>query len=86
VIDAAFAGAWELPAIGAVTAAAAVLIRPDGHVAWTGDGTDRGLAEALALGSERPAGDPEKHALGEGRGRLHFSDKTTRQNTDADST
>ena len=34
-------GAWELPAIGAVTAPAAVLIRPDGHVAWVGDGSPR---------------------------------------------
>ncbi|MBJ7457529.1 MAG: hypothetical protein JHC74_15865, partial [Thermoleophilia bacterium] len=46
-IDARHAGAWELPVIGPVTAPAAVLIRPDGHVAWVGDGTDRGLADAL---------------------------------------
>ncbi|HTL34988.1 MAG TPA: hypothetical protein VL326_17785 [Kofleriaceae bacterium] len=25
----------------------AVLIRPDGHVAWVGDGTDAGLHDAL---------------------------------------
>ena len=30
-----------------LSAPAAVLIRPDGHVAWTGDGSDRGLYEAL---------------------------------------
>ena len=41
------AGAWALPVIGAVPAPAAVLIRPDGHVAWVGDGSDRGLREAL---------------------------------------
>ena len=46
-IDARYAGAWELPVLGAVTAPAAVLIRPDGHVAWVGDGTDQGLRDAL---------------------------------------
>jgi 3-(3-hydroxy-phenyl)propionate hydroxylase len=33
--------------IGAVTAPTAALIRPDGHVAWVGEGGDRGLADAL---------------------------------------
>ena len=47
-IDAEYAGPWELPALGAVTAPTAVLIRPDGHVAWVGDITqERGLADAL---------------------------------------
>jgi 2-polyprenyl-6-methoxyphenol hydroxylase-like FAD-dependent oxidoreductase len=46
-IDATYGGAWELPAIGTVSASKAVLVRPDGHVAWVGDGTDRGLADAL---------------------------------------
>ena len=41
-------GGWELPVIGAVDAPAAVLVRPDGHVAWVGDGTDAGLTDALA--------------------------------------
>lgn len=42
-------GPWELPVFGAVAAPAAVLIRPDGHVAWVSDGTDRGLREALTV-------------------------------------
>jgi 3-(3-hydroxy-phenyl)propionate hydroxylase len=46
-IDARYAGPWELPAIGAVTAPTAVLVRPDGYVAWVGDLTQVGLADAL---------------------------------------
>ncbi len=47
LIDAEYDGAWELPALGPVTAPTAVLIRPDGYVAWVGDPTDLGLADAL---------------------------------------
>ena len=47
VVDAGYDGPWELPVLGEVTAPAAVLIRPDGYVAWVGDGGRRGLAEAL---------------------------------------
>ncbi|RAV01380.1 hypothetical protein DQP56_07790 [Mycolicibacter senuensis] len=39
--------AWDLPAVGTVAAPDAALIRPDGHVAWVGDGTAEGLHEAL---------------------------------------
>lgn len=46
-VAAAAAADWELPVIGRVSAPAAVLIRPDGHVAWVGDGTDAGLRDAL---------------------------------------
>jgi hypothetical protein len=46
-IDAEYAGEWELPVLGRVEAPAAVLIRPDGYVAWVGDGTDAGLRDAL---------------------------------------
>jgi 3-(3-hydroxy-phenyl)propionate hydroxylase len=46
-VDARYAGAWELPVLGAVAAPNAVLIRPDGYVAWVGDGTDHGLRDAL---------------------------------------
>jgi 3-(3-hydroxy-phenyl)propionate hydroxylase len=47
LIDAEYAGTWELPVIGAVAAPTAVLVRPDGYVAWVGDGTDVGLTDAL---------------------------------------
>ena len=47
LIDAEHVGTWELPALGAVTAPTAVLIRPDGYVAWVGDPTQLGLADAL---------------------------------------
>jgi hypothetical protein len=47
LIDAEYDGLWELPVLGGVTAPAAVLIRPDGYVAWVSDGTDSGLREAL---------------------------------------
>ena len=47
LIDADYVGLWELPVLGAVAAPTAVLIRPDGHVAWVGDGTDTGLRDAL---------------------------------------
>jgi 3-(3-hydroxy-phenyl)propionate hydroxylase len=46
-VDARCDGPWELPVIGAVTAPDAVLIRPDGYVAWVGDRTQRGLSDAL---------------------------------------
>jgi 3-(3-hydroxy-phenyl)propionate hydroxylase len=47
LVDASYDGAWELPVIGAVSAPEAVLIRPDGHVAWVGEGTQSGLEDAL---------------------------------------
>lgn len=47
-VDATFEGAVELPVIGAVPLPSAVLIRPDGHVAWVGNGTCDGLGEALS--------------------------------------
>jgi 3-(3-hydroxy-phenyl)propionate hydroxylase len=48
-VDAEYAGGWELPVLGEVLAPPAVLIRPDGYVAWVGDGTPRGLSDALQL-------------------------------------
>ena len=41
-------GPWELPALGRVTPPRAVLVRPDGYVAWVGDGSASGLTGALA--------------------------------------
>lgn len=49
LVDASYEGKWELPVLGVVSAPTAVLIRPDGYVAWVGDGTDAGLADALAM-------------------------------------
>ena len=54
-IDARYGGTWELPAIGAVSAPSAVLIRPDGYVAWVGELTQLGLADALATWFGPPA-------------------------------
>jgi 2-polyprenyl-6-methoxyphenol hydroxylase-like FAD-dependent oxidoreductase len=46
-VAARHAGAWELPVLGAVSAPTAVLVRPDGYVAWLGEGSAAGLTEAL---------------------------------------
>lgn len=55
MVDAKYVGAWELPAIGVVTAPAAVLVRPDGYVGWVGEGTLVGLADALTRWFGSPA-------------------------------
>jgi hypothetical protein len=55
LIDAECAGIWELPALGAVPAPTAVLIRPDGYVAWVGDLTQLGFADALTTWFGPPA-------------------------------
>ena len=47
LVDAQFAGKWELPALGVVPAPTAVLIRPDGHVAWVGGHAREALNDAL---------------------------------------
>jgi len=54
-IDAKYDGPWELPALGTVTAPAAVLIRPDGYVAWVGDGDQARLADTLTTWFGPPA-------------------------------
>jgi 2-polyprenyl-6-methoxyphenol hydroxylase-like FAD-dependent oxidoreductase len=57
LVDAEHDGVWELPVIGEVAPPPAVLIRPDGHVAWTGELTDPGLPRALTtwFGAATPA-------------------------------
>jgi hypothetical protein len=55
LIDAKYVGTWELPALGEVAAPTAVLIRPDGYVAWVGDLTQPGLADALTTWFGPPA-------------------------------
>ncbi|MCU1677632.1 MAG: yhjG2 [Frankiales bacterium] len=62
-IDAHYDGGWELPVVGTVPAPSAVLIRPDGHLAWVGEGTDAGLRDALTtwFGS-RPRDARTQHA------------------------
>ena len=58
LVDATYDGVWNPPALGTVSAPAAVLVRPDGYVAWIGDGTDRGLATALSTWFGPPATAP----------------------------
>jgi 2-polyprenyl-6-methoxyphenol hydroxylase-like FAD-dependent oxidoreductase len=55
LVDAEYKGAWELPALGPVTPPTAVLIRPDGYVAWVGEGSQLGLADALTTWFGPPA-------------------------------
>ncbi|MGY4574367.1 FAD-dependent monooxygenase [Bradyrhizobium sp. USDA 3256] len=47
LVDTEYRGAWELPAHGTVSAPTAVLVRPDGYVAWVGERTQAGLTDAL---------------------------------------
>jgi 3-(3-hydroxy-phenyl)propionate hydroxylase len=55
VVDARCASPWDLPAIGEVTSPTALLIRPDGHVAWVGEPDDASLPEALTTWFGSPA-------------------------------
>ena len=57
LVDAKHDGVWELPVLREIAAPPAVLIRPDGHVAWAGDLTDPELPQALAtwFGAATPA-------------------------------
>jgi flavin-dependent dehydrogenase len=47
LVEAKYEGGWELPALGAVTAPTAVLVRPDGYVAWVAERSQVGLVDAL---------------------------------------
>jgi 2-polyprenyl-6-methoxyphenol hydroxylase-like FAD-dependent oxidoreductase len=55
LIDAGYAGVWELPVLGEVAAPTAVLIRPDGYVAWVQDHTAQSPRDALAKWCGSPA-------------------------------
>jgi 2-polyprenyl-6-methoxyphenol hydroxylase-like FAD-dependent oxidoreductase len=55
MVEARYDGPWELPVIGTVSAPTAVLIRPDGYVAWAGDLTEPGLVDALTRWFGQPA-------------------------------
>jgi len=55
LVDASYAGAWELPVIGAVDAPVAVLVRPDGYVAWVGGGIQSGPEDGLTTWFGPPA-------------------------------
>jgi 2-polyprenyl-6-methoxyphenol hydroxylase-like FAD-dependent oxidoreductase len=55
LFDATYLGSWELPALGPVAAPTAILIRPDGYVAWVGERTQLGLADALTRWFGPPA-------------------------------
>jgi 3-(3-hydroxy-phenyl)propionate hydroxylase len=57
LVEATYSGTWELPLVGQVTAPSAVLIRPDGHVAWAGEVSDPALPRAIEtwFGASPPA-------------------------------
>jgi 3-(3-hydroxy-phenyl)propionate hydroxylase len=59
-MDVGFDGIWELPVIGEVAPPIAVLVRPDGHVAWVEPGSAVPLSDALArwFGPPRAVGPP----------------------------
>lgn len=56
VVDAKYSGIWELPVLGEVSAPDAVLVRPDGYVAWVGEGSADGLRGALTRWVGSPSG------------------------------
>jgi 2-polyprenyl-6-methoxyphenol hydroxylase-like FAD-dependent oxidoreductase len=56
IVDARYAGKWELPVLGAVAPPDAVVIRPDGYVAWVGGGSEQGLHAALTRWFGSPHG------------------------------
>jgi 3-(3-hydroxy-phenyl)propionate hydroxylase len=51
-------GTWELPVVGEVTAPTAVLLRPDGHVAWAGESTTPELQQAVSTWFGAPVPGP----------------------------
>lgn len=57
LVDARYDGDWKLPVLGLVSPPGSVLVRPDGYVAWVGDGADSGLTDALGRWFGDPARD-----------------------------
>lgn len=57
-VDAKYTGEWELPVIGEVRPPTAVLIRPDGHVAWVGEGAETDPRGALTTWCGPPSAEP----------------------------
>jgi 3-(3-hydroxy-phenyl)propionate hydroxylase len=57
LVEANYEGELELPVLGPIAAPTGLLVRPDGYVAWVGEGTDAGLPEALStwFGAPVPA-------------------------------
>jgi 3-(3-hydroxy-phenyl)propionate hydroxylase len=63
LIEAGYDGEWVLPVIGEVSSPTAVLVRPDGYVAWVEEGeSDAGLADALStwFGAGEAAASPPR--------------------------
>lgn len=54
-VSATYHGAWELPVVGEVTAPTAVLMRPNGHLAWVGEDSAEELIEALTTWCGTPS-------------------------------
>jgi 3-(3-hydroxy-phenyl)propionate hydroxylase len=55
LVYAKYDGPWELPALGLVSVPTAMLIRPDGYVAWVADRTQPDLTDALTTWFGPPA-------------------------------
>ncbi len=55
-VDATYHGSWELPVLGEVSMPTAVLVRPDGYVAWVAGSSEQTLPLALTtwFGAARP--------------------------------
>jgi 2-polyprenyl-6-methoxyphenol hydroxylase-like FAD-dependent oxidoreductase len=64
LVEASYHGAWELPVLGEVVAPTAVLVRPDGYVAWVGEGSDARLVDALTTWFGPASASPQANDAG----------------------